>query len=394
MNKLINKIKGQERKTKILSAIVIAVISAFIISILFSLPKGDVEKSYGFMSHLGSSSISKGTVTETEETCDNDDGLCLKRVWVNIGEDNVGAITNGQTRDVNPGDNVWVMDSTTTNGTNSFQIVDFNNVTLLMILLLIVIIAVTVFAGRKGVMAIMGVIFSCLVAGFYLVPLVASGQNAILPTVASGGIILAVIMFATHGVRKSTAIAYIGTVCSLILVGLAMFAVTYSGRITGLNDEEIYGAVTAIPSMEAAQLFSAAVIIGSLGLFNDIGISQASVVRELVEHNPKASRGNLTKAAMRIGQGHTSSIIYTVVLVFLGSSLPTVATYLNTEISVFSMLLSGAFALEIIKTSICVIALCASVPLTTLAAIALEHKGGDEDKNDELVVPDTGTCHH
>ena len=109
-------------------------------------------------------------------------------------------------------------------------------------------------------------------------------------------------------------------------------------------------------------------IIGSLGVLDDITISQASIVEELKSANHRLGMGELFLRAMRIGHDHIASLVNTLVLVYAGSALPLLLLFVVSQIGYVDLLNYEALAEEIVRTLVASIGLVAAVPLTTLIA--------------------------
>ena len=115
-------------------------------------------------------------------------------------------------------------------------------------------------------------------------------------------------------------------------------------------------------------------IIGSLGVLNDVTITQASAVFELA-HLGHGSRRQIFLRAMRIGSDHIASTVYTLVLAYAGSSLSLLLLFSVANRSLGDVLTSESVAIEIARSAVGGIALALSVPLTTAIAAALATPG-------------------
>jgi hypothetical protein len=123
-------------------------------------------------------------------------------------------------------------------------------------------------------------------------------------------------------------------------------------------------------------LLLAGFIIGSLGVLNDVTVTQASMVFELAAVGSKTSRRTIFLGAMRVGRDHIASTVYTLVLAYAGSSLPLLLLFSVANRSLGDVLTSENVAIEIARSAIGGIALALSVPLTTAiaAVMAAPHK--------------------
>jgi uncharacterized membrane protein len=119
-------------------------------------------------------------------------------------------------------------------------------------------------------------------------------------------------------------------------------------------------------------LLLAGVIIGSLGVLDDVTVTQTSAVWELHEANPSMGWRGLYRAGIRIGRDHIASVVNTLVLAYAGAALPLLLLFSIAQSSVGSVANSELVAEEIVRTLVGSIGLVASVPVTTaLAALVV-----------------------
>jgi uncharacterized membrane protein len=115
----------------------------------------------------------------------------------------------------------------------------------------------------------------------------------------------------------------------------------------------------------------AGIVIASLGILNDVTVTQASAVWELRDLDPTAPPRRLFAGAMRIGRDHIASSVYTIVFAYAGAALP-VLLLINLADRPLSTILTGeALGQEIVRTLVGSIGLVLAVPLTTAVGVAL-----------------------
>ncbi len=114
------------------------------------------------------------------------------------------------------------------------------------------------------------------------------------------------------------------------------------------------------------------IIVGALGVLDDVTITQASAVWELRAANPEMGYGALYRSALRIGRDHIASTVNTLVLAYAGASLPLLLIFSLSDQTVGNILTTEIMAEEIVRTLVGSIGLVASVPITTaLAALVV-----------------------
>ena len=116
------------------------------------------------------------------------------------------------------------------------------------------------------------------------------------------------------------------------------------------------------------------VIIGALGVLNDVTVTQASAVWELSASASGLPRHRLYRAAMRIGRDHIASSVHTLVLAYAGPAIPLVVVVSLSGRSVHDIVTSDEIAEELLRSLVGDIGLVASVPITTAVAAYLAHR--------------------
>ena len=132
--------------------------------------------------------------------------------------------------------------------------------------------------------------------------------------------------------------------------------------------------------VDMAGLLLAGILIGSLGVLDDVTVTQAATVSELARANPGYRAGQLYVAASRVGRSHIASVVNTIVLAYAGASLPMLILTVADNSSFGEVATDQFIAQEIVRSVVATLGLVAAVPITTgLAAIALSRRphGGD-----------------
>ncbi len=133
--------------------------------------------------------------------------------------------------------------------------------------------------------------------------------------------------------------------------------------MNGLSDEQNSAVSAYLGSVSISGLLLAGFIIGSLGVLNNVTMTQASTVFELAHLGGDTTRRAIFVSAIRVGRDHIASTVYTLVLADAGSSLPLLFSVANRSLS--DVLISENVAIESVRLAVGGIALTLSVPLTT-----------------------------
>jgi uncharacterized membrane protein len=116
-------------------------------------------------------------------------------------------------------------------------------------------------------------------------------------------------------------------------------------------------------------------IIGSLGVLNDVTVTQASAVWEVYGANSAGSALAVYRAGMRVGRDHIASSIYTLMMAYAGAALPLLLLFDLGGRSFTSVITSEIVAQEVVRTLVGSLGLVASVPLTTALAALIVTAG-------------------
>ena len=238
----------------------------------------------------------------------------------------------------------------------------------LVSLTMLFVIVVLLVSGMHGIRSLLGLVFSFVVIFKFVLPQIVAGSNPIIIALLASVVILMVSYFLSHGINSKSVIAIIGTLGALIVTGMLATIYGNLAGLTGLGSEEAGFLLDTLPRESFYKLLLAGMIIGSLGVLDDITISQASIVEELKSANHRLGMGELFLRAMRIGHDHIASLVNTLVLVYAGSALPLLLLFVVSQIGYVDLLNYEALAEEIVRTLVASIGLVAAVPLTTLIA--------------------------
>jgi uncharacterized membrane protein len=221
-------------------------------------------------------------------------------------------------------------------------------------------------SGWKGVRGLLGMAFSLAVILFYIIPNILAGRDPVLVSITGAFLLLAVTLYLVYGWTLKTHAAVLGTLTALILTGLlANYFVTLT-RLTGFGSEEaLFLVQQATNPINLRGLVLGGMLIGALGVLDDLVITQASVVFELFGADPHQSLRALFWRALRVGQDHVAATINTLVLAYAGAALPTLLLF-SLSGEAYGQLLNLEFvAEEVVRTMVGSLGLIAAVPLTT-----------------------------
>lgn len=302
-------------------------------------------------------------------------GRCvLTQVAVDSGP-NAGAATllesspgPGQPKFV-VGDHVRLVRQVDDQGATSYAFYDFERGWSLVALAIAFAVVIVAVARWRGLLALVGIVVAFAVLVVFLLPALRDGAPAIPVALVASAAILYAVIYLAHGVSLRTSAALLGTLTALLLAAGLSWAAIQLAHLTGLSDDQNATVSAYLGNVSIGGLLLAGFIIGSLGVLNDVTVTQASTVFELAHLG--GSRRAIFLGAIRVGRDHIASTVYTLVLAYAGSSLPLLLLFSVANRSLTDVLTSESVAIEIARSAVGGVALALSVPLTTAIAAAL-----------------------
>ncbi|WP_406437868.1 YibE/F family protein [Streptomyces sp. NBC_00631] len=316
----------------------------------------------------GDTSTAEGTSSKQE-----DGGTCKKAtVRVDAGKDEGRTFTEivqpDQSRQLHEGEKVVAAYEPSAPKDLQYSVTDVNRKFPMALLAGIFALAVVVVGRLRGVMALVALAVSFLVLTLFILPAVLQGSNPLLVAVVGSSAIMLIALYMCHGLSARTSVAVLGTLVSLCLIGLLGSEFIDWAALTGNTDDNTGLIHGLYPSIDMSGLLLAGVIIGSLGVLDDVTVTQTSAVWELHDANPTMGWRGLYRAGIRIGRDHIASVVNTLVLAYAGAALPLLLLFSIAQSSVATVANSELVAEEIVRTLVGSIGLVASVPVTTLLA--------------------------
>ena len=229
------------------------------------------------------------------------------------------------------GDEVRITRQVDQQGATSYGFYDYERTWPLVALAAVFAVVIVAVARWRGLLALVGIVVAFLVLVVFLLPALRDGAPAVPVALVASAAILYVVIYLAHGVSLRTSAALLGTLTSLLLAAVLSWAAIGLAHLTGLSEEQNNEVSAYMGNVSITGLLLAGFIIGSLGVLNDVTVTQASTVFELAAMGddwitlrvlPRRTRRTIFLGAMRVGRDHIASTVYTLVLAYAGSSLP------------------------------------------------------------------------
>ena len=267
------------------------------------------------------------------------------------------------------GDQLRISRQIDAGGATSYAFYDYERTWPLIAFAAVFAVVIVAVAGWRGLRAMIGIVVAFVVLVVFLLPALRDGASAIPVALVASAAILYAVIYLAHGVSLRTSAALLGTLAALLLAALLSWGAIELAHLTGLSEDQNNEVAAYLGNVSITGLLLAGFIIGSLGVLNDVTVTQASTVFELAETG--ASRKGIFLGAMRVGRDHIASTVYTLVLAYAGSALPLLLLFSVANRSLGDVLTSESVAIEIARSAVGGIALALSVPLTTAIAAVL-----------------------
>ncbi|MEU6726989.1 YibE/F family protein [Nonomuraea wenchangensis] len=255
-----------------------------------------------------------------------------------------------------------------------YQLSDHDRGTPLLLFGLAFALAVIAFGRWRGVTALAGLAVTFVLLLTFVIPGIIEGKPPILVAVVGAAAIMLTVLYLTHGFSPSTTTAVLGTLAALALTaGLSSAALGFA-QLNGATDDVAVTVGMSLP-IDTRGLLLAGIIIGALGVLDDVTVTQAVTVTELAQANPSYGFVRLYRAASRVGRAHIASVINTIILAYAGASLPLLLLFSIGSQPLGEVLTTPVVAQEIVRSIAGTLGLISAVPVTTaLAAFAASRR--------------------
>jgi uncharacterized membrane protein len=230
---------------------------------------------------------------------------------------------------------------------------------------------VVILTRFRGVLALGGFALSLFLVVKFLVPAVLAGSPPLLVAVVGALAVMFVTVGLTYGVSPQSAAAILGIAASLLFAGVAGTIAVHAAQLDGRSGGDLATFLQQTDSHLSLQgIVLAGLVIGTLGVLADMAVTQASAVMELRRANPALGARSIFAGAFRVGRDHLVATTHTLVLVYVGATLPLLLVLQSAGVRSTDALNAQDVAEPIVATLVGAMALLLSVPLTTALATA------------------------
>lgn len=270
---------------------------------------------------------------------------------------------------IEPGDRIVVADQgLEVDQRFRYYFLDFARSTWLIALFVLFAGAVVLLGRLQGLRSIVALALSFAVLAFFTLPALLESAAPVLVAIIGSAAVATITLFFTHGVNHLSAVSLLGSLGSLGITGALAWVFVEVTHLTGLSDEDALFLVTGDASVDLQGLLLAGIIIGTVGVLDDVTVTQAAAVAEIHAADPSMPSGRLYRSALRVGRDHIGSTTNTLVFAYAGAALPLLLLFTQVQLDLSVVLTSEIVAIEIVRALVGGIGLVASVPITTALA--------------------------
>ncbi|MEW6085027.1 MAG: YibE/F family protein [Chloroflexota bacterium] len=275
-----------------------------------------------------------------------------------------------------PGDEIFVLIGTNLEGILTAHYVDYVRTKPLLTLFAVFVIATILLGKWKGVSSLLALAFTMLVIIGYIVPHILAGEDPLRVSLIGCTIMLGTTLYVTYGWNLKTHASVISMVLALLLTGILSILFVSLTRLTGSGQEDTLFLIQfSEASINLRGLLLGGMVIGALGVLDDLVSSQSSAVFEIHSANPSLSFRAIYEKSMRIGRDHVAATVNTLVLAYTGASLPLLLLFTLGRGNYGFLLNAGFVAEEIVRMLVGSLGLIAAVPITSVIATAFAMHG-------------------
>jgi len=237
---------------------------------------------------------------------------------------------------------------------------------------------IIILVGRfKGLKALLGLGLSFVVIMKLIIPMVLAGNNPLVVGLFGSLLILLLLIYMTEGFNRISHVSIFSILISLFITGLcAWIFVVWTSLSGGSSDEVMYLLGMGSGMLDLRGLLLTGILIGALGVLDDVVVSQVSLVQEMKKANPEFLKREVYQRAMKVGVTHIGAMTNTLFLAYAGASLPLLLLFAATNppfVTIGDVFNNELIATEIVRTLTGSIGLALAAPIATLLAVIYIH---------------------
>jgi len=288
-----------------------------------------------------------------------------------------GILDNRPDMRLKEGETIVVEKLLKSDGSTEYLIKEKYRLPHIIVLIVIFVIVALILGGLTGIMSIAGLFVSIGILVFFVIPRILAGDDPLLSCLIGSVLIACTSLFLAHGFNIRTRIALLSTLLTLCVSAAVALLFVHAGKLFGMGTEEAMFLQTGIlQNLDLRGLLLGGIIIGCLGVLDDITTAQTAAIDEIRKANPSLGKRQLLTAGFSVGKEHIASLINTLALAYVGTSLPLLLllhSQSNQAFPAWVTLNAEFLGEEIVRTLVGSITLLCAVPISTWIAVTMLH---------------------
>jgi uncharacterized membrane protein len=252
---------------------------------------------------------------------------------------------------------------------NYYFILDKYRIGSLVLITLVFLVLVLLMAGLKGISSILGLVFSVMVIVQLLIPGILSGNDLLGLTLATSLVILTFTLYLGHGFNKKTSVSLIASLITITFATLFAIWAVDAAALSGYGNDDTFHLKTngITGNLNLRGLLLSSMIIGSIGVLDDVTTAQAVAIEEISKANPFLTTKELFFRGMTVGKEHVISLVNTLAIAYVGSSMPLLLMFSTFNFSPLWVIINDqVISEEIVRSVVGSACLLLAIPISTL----------------------------
>lgn len=270
--------------------------------------------------------------------------------------------------ELDEGDKVSVQIIEDADGTITVTVLDVVRANYIVIMFVLFLVSVVIIGGRKGIKAILGLLYTILLIYFVMIRGIFKGDDAIINSIITTIlVIVGTFIIIGNGIDKKILTAAIGTVGGVLSAGIMALIFNNLAKLTGAGEDAIQLSVNmTTTTFNFREVLFAGILVSALGACMDVGMSIASSLDEIKMKNPDITWKELLKSGMNIGRDVIGTMTNTLILAYVGGSLTLILLFMACNMNIYEILNKETIAEQIISAIAGSMGVVYTVPITSL----------------------------
>ena len=282
---------------------------------------------------------------------------------------------------VSENDKISVRIDSESDDSYDISVYNYSRQTFIVVMVLLFFFALVLIGGKRGLMAIAGLVFTFVSIVYILIPLVLKGFPVLPMTLGIIGITILLSFWFLGGIQNKTISAFAGSMAGVCVAALLAFIAGEIAHITGfqMDDAESLVLIKNEANLHIKDLFISGVLIAAVGAIMDVAMSIASAVHELQILNPNLDKKTLFRSGMNVGKDAMGTMTNTLILAFAGTSLNMMILIYSYGVSFTQLMNTDFIAIEVVRAIAGSMGIVFTVPAVAYFSAYILHTGKTTD---------------